>query len=255
MSYLLEKFKMKGKVMEICDRYARNILASLSTVAHTGDYNDLSNKPTIPSLNNYYNKDEVDDIVDDINQLPSSSGASIGDVLTHTIIGDGWYPPVKELPVITSGDNGKVLEVDNGSPAWVEPQIFSQEQSNWTEADTTSVSYIKNKPNLATVATSGSYNDLSNGFIETRWMGNSTEVGTANQWSHINGGTIPTSAIPSGFELYNLVSLYATSMNTSGWSRIVANVRALNSDQIAVSIYSTITLPVNQIQYRAIWKK
>ena len=35
-------------------------------------------------------------------------------------------------------------------------------QADWTEADNTADDYIKNKPNLATVATSGSYNDLSN---------------------------------------------------------------------------------------------
>ena len=35
-------------------------------------------------------------------------------------------------------------------------------QSNWTETDTSSLAYIENKPNLATVATSGSYSDLSN---------------------------------------------------------------------------------------------
>lgn len=35
-------------------------------------------------------------------------------------------------------------------------------QSDWTEADSTSDAYILHKPNLATVATSGSYNDLSN---------------------------------------------------------------------------------------------
>lgn len=34
-------------------------------------------------------------------------------------------------------------------------------QSDWTETDTSSLAYIKNKPNLATVATSGSYTDLS----------------------------------------------------------------------------------------------
>lgn len=34
-------------------------------------------------------------------------------------------------------------------------------QSNWTETNTNSLAYIKNKPNLATVATSGSYSDLS----------------------------------------------------------------------------------------------
>ena len=35
-------------------------------------------------------------------------------------------------------------------------------QSNWTETNTSSDAYIKNKPTLSTVATSGSYNDLSN---------------------------------------------------------------------------------------------
>ena len=35
-------------------------------------------------------------------------------------------------------------------------------QSDWSETNTSSDAYIKNKPSLATVATSGSYNDLSN---------------------------------------------------------------------------------------------
>lgn len=35
-------------------------------------------------------------------------------------------------------------------------------QADWTEADNTADDFIKNKPNLATVATSGSYDDLSN---------------------------------------------------------------------------------------------
>ena len=35
-----------------------------------------------------------------------------------------------------------------------------QAQADWTEADDTDPSYIQNKPTLATVATSGSYNDL-----------------------------------------------------------------------------------------------
>ena len=34
-------------------------------------------------------------------------------------------------------------------------------QSNWTQSDNTQDDFIKNKPNLATVATSGSYNDLT----------------------------------------------------------------------------------------------
>ena len=39
--------------------------------------------------------------------------------------------------------------------------IPEQEQSDWDEADSSKPDYIKNKPNLAAVATSGSYDDLS----------------------------------------------------------------------------------------------
>ena len=38
----------------------------------------------------------------------------------------------------------------------------TQVQSDWAETDDQSVSYIKNKPELSVVATSGSYDDLTN---------------------------------------------------------------------------------------------
>ena len=37
----------------------------------------------------------------------------------------------------------------------------TQVQSDWTETDDQSMAYIKNKPELSSVATSGSYNDLT----------------------------------------------------------------------------------------------
>ena len=37
----------------------------------------------------------------------------------------------------------------------------TQVQSDWAETDTEAVSYIKNKPTLSIVATSASYNDLT----------------------------------------------------------------------------------------------
>ena len=39
---------------------------------------------------------------------------------------------------------------------------WDEHQADWAETNSDSKSYIQNKPNLATVATSGSYNDLSN---------------------------------------------------------------------------------------------
>lgn len=55
---------------------------------------------------------------------------------------------------VTAADITKL----NGIQAGAEVNV----QSNWTEADSTSDAYILNKPSLATVATSGDYNDLSN---------------------------------------------------------------------------------------------
>ena len=71
------------------------------------------------------------------------------------------------------GTAGQVLSLDeDGQTVWRDEQeIPEQEQADWTEDDTTSPSYIKNKPDLsvyaekselATVATTGSYDDLSN---------------------------------------------------------------------------------------------
>lgn len=59
----------------------------------------------------------------------------------------------------TGTNNGTFLAKDG---TWKVPVGDSNVQSNWNETDSTSDAYIKNKPSLATVATSGSYNDLTN---------------------------------------------------------------------------------------------
>lgn len=66
------------------------------------------------------------------------------------------------LPPATSVDEDKVLTIDNnGDPQWETPQTFTQQQADWTQTNTQAVDFILHKPTLATVATSGSYNDLS----------------------------------------------------------------------------------------------
>src|ERR1700742_3029541 len=47
-----------------------------------------------------------------------------------------------------------------GVQSWM--QWPPQFQVDWNQSSSSSVVYIKNKPTLSTVATSGSYNDLSN---------------------------------------------------------------------------------------------
>lgn len=69
-----------------------------------------------------------------------------------------------KLPEPEAGDAGKVLGVLNadGDIGWVPDQEgMAQVQADWDQTDSSQVSYIANKPSLATVATSGAYSDLS----------------------------------------------------------------------------------------------
>lgn len=48
MSNILNKFKLGDTIIDIEDASAQRKLNNLATVATTGSYNDLTNKPTIP---------------------------------------------------------------------------------------------------------------------------------------------------------------------------------------------------------------
>ena len=61
----------------------------------------------------------------------------------------------------SDGSTGYVLTTDGeGNVSW-SATAATQIQSDWTQTDTGALDYIKNKPSLATVATSGLYSDLS----------------------------------------------------------------------------------------------
>jgi len=117
----------------------------LATVATSGSYNDLSDKPSIPApvtVDQHYNASSTN----------AQSGTAVAEALDS----------FEALPASTVADAGKVLRVDtNGDPEWAADES-QQVQSDWAQTDSSAVDYIKNKPNLAPVATSGSYSDLSN---------------------------------------------------------------------------------------------
>lgn len=102
------------------------IMRSGSGMGETTDYNDLSNKPSINNVELSGNKSTSDlnisynDLTNKptIRNVPETTGAQIGSVLTHTENGEVWNPVPKELPSAASGNNGDVLTLVNGSPAW-----------------------------------------------------------------------------------------------------------------------------------------
>ena len=91
------------------------------------------------------------------------------------------------VPSATSSDEDKVLTVDsNGDPVWADPQTTPQVQSNWAESDSSSVSYIQNKPqNLVQDA---SYVHTDNNFTtaeKTKLNGieSGAEVNVQSDWA------------------------------------------------------------------------
>ena len=74
------------------------------------------------------------------------------------------------VPAPKEGDDGKVL-TSNGE--WSE-FVVELPQSDWNQKDSEQPDYIKNKPELAKVATTGSYNDLTDKpvILQSDWEQN-----------------------------------------------------------------------------------
>lgn len=101
--------------------------SSLATVATSGSYNDLLNKPTIPDVSNYYTKSETYNQTEINNLLSTKADTSS----LSTVATTGDYDDLLNKPSI---------------PA-------AQVQSDWSQADNTQVDFIKNKPTIPTDAT------------------------------------------------------------------------------------------------------
>ena len=95
-------------------------------------------------------------------ELPTVTG-NAGKILTVNSGATGveWADAASGVPEAAAADEGKVLGVtDNqGTVGWV-AQTPAQVNSDWNAAS--GAAQILNKPSLATVATSGSYSDLTN---------------------------------------------------------------------------------------------
>ena len=161
----LTNYYTKSEINTMLGGYAET--SDLATVATTGSYDDLSDKPTIPtvptnvsaftndagyltehqSLSNYYNKSQTDNLL--------NGKVNIGSLAT--VANSGSYNDLTDKPdlstkqdVLVSGVNIKTI---NSQSLLGEGNINiegggggTQVQSNWNETDTTSMAYIQNKP-------------------------------------------------------------------------------------------------------------
>ena len=108
----------------------------------------------------------------------------------------------------SDGSTGYVLTTDGeGNVSW-SATAATQIQSDWTQTDTGALDYIKNKPNLSDVATSGSYNDLLD-------LPTLATVATSGLYSDLSGtpmlATVATSGLYSDLSGTPMLATVATS--------------------------------------------
>jgi hypothetical protein len=120
-------------------------VSGLATVATSGSYADLSNKPTIPAaqVNSDWN---------------ATSGVAqiLNKPTLATVATTGAYSDLTGKPTLaTVATTGSYTDLSN-TPTIPAAQV----NSDWNA--TSGLAQILNKPTLATVATSGSYTDLTN---------------------------------------------------------------------------------------------
>lgn len=128
----------------------------------------IAHKPTIPTAtsdltndSNFITASDVpsSQVQSDWTESDSSDPAYIAHKPTLAAVAtSGNYSDLSNTPSIPTATS----DLQNDSGFITASDIPAQVQSDWTESDTTDPAYIANKPTLATVATSGSYNDLSN---------------------------------------------------------------------------------------------
>jgi hypothetical protein len=131
---------------------------TLATVATSGSYNDLSDQPTIPTL--------TSDLTNDSGFITSADVPTLTSELTN----DSGFITSADIPTATSqltNDSGFITSADvptatsqltNDSGFITIGDVPTQVNSDWNA--TSGFAQIFNKPTLAAVATSGSYNDL-----------------------------------------------------------------------------------------------
>ena len=153
------------------------------------------------------------------------------------------------------GTDGYILKTYGNGVVYWDSATAAQIQSDYTQTDTNAHDYIKNKPNLAvyatvaslaTVATSGSYNDLTNKPILAAYLDVQGDSGTGNvallndTLDFVGLGPVITSISKVG----NVVSV---SSNVSYASTANIGVASFSSSNFDVSTGAQVTIKAGGI--------
>lgn len=171
----LEDIGVTDAIDDALDDYTPT--ADLSAVALSGDYDDLINKPTIPTVN---------DAILTIQKEGSSIGTFTANSATNTTIN-----VVETDPTVPSWAKQPTKPTYSYSEITNKPTIPTKTSDLVNDGADNTSTYVE-ADELATVATSGSYNDLSNKPTIPAAQVNSDWNAVSGVAQILNKPTIPT---------------------------------------------------------------
>lgn len=113
---VVTKSKLDGLANAINDKAKSPGPKTIAQLTQT--VNDMQTDAPVTSVNG-----KTGDVVlsaTDVSAIPSTLTGTVGQVLTKTADGQEWKDAAKELPNVTTADNGKFLRVVSGKWAAVE---------------------------------------------------------------------------------------------------------------------------------------
>ena len=234
--------------------------ANLATVATTGSYNNLSDKPTIPAaqVNSDWNSNSgVSQILNKPSLAAVATSGSYDDLTNKPTIpaaqvNSDWNSNSGVSQILNKPSLAAVATSGSYDDLTNKPTIpAAQVNSDWNS--NSGVSQILNKPSLAAVATSGNYNDLTNkpDFSTTEITSSCTfteDISGTNTRVYVKSGMVfifyqgesTTHAsqddlftLPSGYRPSNLI-YQAFVCNNTGYGNVSINTTgAVKVNQIA----------------------
>ena len=112
---VVTKSKLDGLANAINDKAKSPGPKTIAQLTQT--VNDMQTDAPVTSVNG--KTGDVTLSATDVSAIPSTLTGTVGQVLTKTADGQEWKDAAKELPNVTTADNGKFLRVVNGAWATV----------------------------------------------------------------------------------------------------------------------------------------
>jgi hypothetical protein len=226
---------------------------TLSTVANTGNYSDLIGKPNIPGAQVNSDWNSVSGLSQILNkptipaaQVPSdwTAVSGVARVLNKptlaTVATTGNYADLTGKPTIPSGQVNSDWNATTGVAQILnKPTIpAAQLPGDWTASS--GVTRILNKPTLATVATTGSYADLTSKPTIPAAQVNSDWAASSGITAILNKPTIPSAQVSSDWNASSGVAQILNKPNL-GVYELTAN-KAIDMSVISNTKYVTTQL-------------